>query len=322
MVTGAGGFIGSHLTAALAKAGARVTALLHYDSRPHWGNLEFLPREILERIEITGGDIADPHGVREWVKDKDIVFHLGALISIPYSYIAPAAYYQTNAMGTLNVLEACRRAGTPRIVHTSTSEVYGTAQTVPISETHPLCAQSPYAASKIAADKAAESYHRSFDLPVVTVRPFNTYGPRQSARAVVPTIVSQVLSDSADIHLGSLDPRRDLTYAPDTARGLMLAGVIPGAEGETINLGAGSDVSIGELVEMVFEAAGIRKNIICDPQRVRPAASEVMRLLSDNRKARDLLGWTPETSLPDGLRETVNFARNNPDFFKPGRYMV
>lgn len=322
VVTGAGGFIGSHLVEALVQQGAEVTALVHYDARPHWSNLEFLAPDVLESVSVTGGDVCDPHFVRSLVQGQDIVFHLAALISIPYSYAAPAAYFQTNVTGTLNVLEACRASEGTRLVSTSTSECYGTAITTPIDESHPLQAQSPYSASKIGADKAVESYHRSFELPAVIVRPFNTYGPRQSARAILPTIITQVLSDSPSLKLGSLDPSRDLTYVEDTVSGFLAAGTAGHVDGEVINLGTGSAVTIGELVERVFAITGIEKPIETDQTRIRPAKSEVMLLLSDNRKAKTRMGWSPMVSLDDGITKTIDFVRAQSSDFKTGRYTV
>ncbi|MBI1387405.1 MAG: NAD-dependent epimerase/dehydratase family protein [bacterium] len=322
LVTGAGGFIGSHLVEALVARAGRVTAMTHYDARPRWSNLEYAPTSVLDAVETVAGDVTDPHFVRTLVKGKTHVFHLAALISIPYSYAAPTAYFQTNVLGTVNVLEACLREEVERAVFTSTSECYGTALRTPIDEEHPLQAQSPYSASKIGADKAVESFVRSFDLPAVTVRPFNTYGPRQSARAVIPTIISQALSDAPSIQLGALSPKRDLTYVSDTAEGFIAAALAPGAVGETINLGVGETISIGELAAMVQELTGTGKPIECDEKRLRPEASEVMHLISDNRKARELTGWAPRVSLRDGLRKTIEFVKQHPDFFDIRRFSI
>jgi NAD dependent epimerase/dehydratase len=322
LITGAGGFIGSHLTEALASQCPDVTALIHYDSRPHWGNLEYLPNDIKKSITVVAGDITDPHFMRHIIHGKDYVFHLAALIAIPFSYVAPAAYFTTNVLGTINVLEACRQEQVQRLICTSTSECYGTAMTVPISEDHPLQAQSPYSASKISADKAAESFYLSFDLPVVTVRPFNTYGPRQSARAVLPTIITQVLSDSTTIKLGSLTPTRDLTYASDTAHGFIAAAVADGVDGETVNLGVGETISIGDLVQRIFRLTNIEKDIECDENRIRPEKSEVMQLISDNSKAKRILNWEPRIDLDTGLLHMIDFIKKNPDFYKVGQYTL
>ncbi|MFB3788242.1 MAG: GDP-mannose 4,6-dehydratase [bacterium] len=322
LVTGAGGFIASHLVEALVPLCGRVTALIHYDARPHWSNLEFLPREILDAVDVMAGDVTDPHFMRQAIHGQDTVFHLAALIAIPYSYTAPAAYFQTNVLGTLNILEACRHEGVSRMIHTSTSECYGTARTIPISEDHPLQAQSPYSASKISADKAVESYCRSFEFPGVILRPFNTYGPRQSARAIVPTIVSQLLSGAPQVRLGSLTPTRDLTYVSDTVSGFIAAATAEGVEGETINLGVGKTISIGDLARKVSDMAGIHKDIVCEEQRVRPEKSEVMQLLSDNRKARELLRWRPRVELDEGLRNVIEFIREHGDFYKSEHYTV
>jgi NAD dependent epimerase/dehydratase len=323
LVTGAGGFIGSHLVEALVPVCSKVTALIHYDSRSDWGNLEFLPKEILDSVEVVGGDVTDPFFVQQLVRGKNLVFHLAALIAIPFSYLAPSAYFRTNVEGTLNILEACRRSDVRRLICTSTSECYGTARTVPIDESHPLQAQSPYSASKISADKAAESYYCSFNLPVVTVRPFNTYGPRQSSRAVIPTIITQTLSDSPVVRLGSLSPRRDLTYVTDTVSGFIAAAVSENpVHGEVVNLGVGQSISIGELVEKVFTLTGIRKEIRCEDERVRPEKSEVMQLLSDNRKAQALLDWKPVMELEQGLLQTIRFIQEHAEFYKVEQYTI
>ncbi|MGC9329316.1 MAG: GDP-mannose 4,6-dehydratase [Candidatus Hinthialibacter sp.] len=322
LVTGAGGFIGSHLAETLASVSPNVTALIHYDSRPHWGNLEYAPGRIKQSLQVEAGDITDPHFMRHIIEGKDIVFHLAALIAIPYSYVAPSAYFHTNVLGTLNLLEACRRENVARVICTSTSECYGTALTVPISEDHPLQAQSPYSASKIGADKAVESYYRSFDLPVVTIRPFNTYGPRQSARAVIPTIITQVFSDSNTIQLGALTPKRDLTYVSDTVDGFIAAAQADGIEGETINLGVGSAISIGDLAQKIFQLTGVQKEIICDQDRIRPEKSEVMHLISDNRKARKLLNWSPRIDLDAGLSKAIEFIQAHSDFYKSNQYTL
>lgn len=321
LVTGAGGFIPSHLTEALVKAGANVTAFIRYNSRNDWGLLEELPDEIRAGIEIVPGDLKDVDAVRNVCKGKEIIFHLGALIAIPYSYINPRDHVETNVIGTLNVLTAAREFGPERVVHTSTSEVYGTAQYTPIDESHPLQGQSPYSASKIAADKIAESFYLSYKVPVVTVRPFNTYGPRQSARAVIPTIISQALT-SDTVRLGSLTPRRDLTFVKDTVRGFMLAAQKESAVGEVVNLGAQEDVSIGELADRCIALIGRKCEIVEDQQRVRPEGSEVMQLLADTTKARKMLGWKPEVTLDEGLKATIEYIRENTSRFKADIYNI
>ncbi|MFH1744536.1 MAG: SDR family NAD(P)-dependent oxidoreductase [bacterium] len=322
LVTGAAGFIPSHLCEALVAEGARVRAFVHYDSRPSLGNLEYLPQEVAESLEVVSGDVQDPFFVRRAVEGCEVVFHLAALIGIPYSYAAPEAYVRTNTNGTLNVLQACRDAQTPRLVHTSTSETYGTARYVPIDESHPLQAQSPYSASKIAADKLAESYFLSFDLPVVTVRPFNTYGPRQSARAVIPTIAGQLLAGDDELRLGSLEPVRDLTYVTDTVRGFVLAATTEGVEGRVLNLGTGRGVTVNELATALMRIVGREIPIKTDPERVRPEGSEVLRLISSAESARKDLGWEPEIALEEGLNRVVEFLRRHPDHLRPGRYTL
>lgn len=321
MITGAGGFIGSHLTERLAREGARVRAFVRYNSRGDTGLLSLLPAELLEEIEIVAGDLRDLPAVQAALADVSHVFHLGALIAIPYSYLHPHEVIQTNVMGTLNLLTAARQSDVERVVHTSTSEVYGTAQYVPIDEGHPLQGQSPYSASKIGADKIAESHYRSFDLPVVTLRPFNTYGPRQSARAVIPTIISQALTQSV-VHLGNLDARRDLTYVSDTVAGFLHVAEAPDVEGETFNLGTGSDVRIGDLAQEVISLVGRPVKIVVDPQRLRPEKSEVERLLSDNSRAEDRLGWRPQVSLREGLSKTIDWVAEHLDLFDIGEYQI
>lgn len=319
LVTGAGGFIGSHLAETLARAGARVTALVHYNARNSWGNLELLPRELLERIEVVSGNIEDSGFVNRVVRGQQIVFHLAALIAIPYSYHAPLSYVRTNVEGTLNVLEAAREFSVERVIHTSTSETYGTAIYAPIDEKHPLQGQSPYSASKIGADKIAESFYLSFNTPVVTLRPFNTFGPRQSARAVIPTIISQLLSRDS-VKLGSLDPVRDLNYVADTVQGYLLAAAAPDAPGEVINVGSGRGVTIGELVEIIQGIMSMQKPVVLDDQRLRPPKSEVFRLICDAGKARRILGWQPAFTLEEGLRQTVEYISSHLDLYKPDLY--
>jgi NAD dependent epimerase/dehydratase len=322
LITGAGGFIGSHVTELLLREGHQVRALARYNGRGDVGHLRHLPERLNANLEVRLGDITDPFLMRDLVAGCDIVFHLAALIGIPYSYVAPASYLATNAGGTLNVLEACRQAGTPRVIVTSTSEVYGTALYTPIDERHPLQGQSPYSASKIAADKLAEAYYRSFDLPVVTLRPFNTYGPRQSARAVIPTVLAQAFKGAKEIRLGNLAPQRDLTFVTDTASAFVLAATASGIEGETIHFGQGSAISIQELAELCLKAAGRTARLVSIDERSRPEKSEVGLLVSDPSKARKLLGWSPEVALKDGLRATAEYVRAHLDFYDAGGYVI
>lgn len=321
LVTGAGGFIGSHLTERLVELGANVRALVHYNSLGSWGWLDTSP--LKSQIEVVAGDIADRGSVQHAMQDREIVFHLAALIAIPYSYVAPISYVNTNVIGTLNVLENARQMGTERVLHTSTSEVYGTAIEVPISERHPLQGQSPYSASKIGADKLAESYYRSFETPVVTVRPFNTFGPRQSARAVIPTIITQCLSQ-ASIKLGSLTPTRDLNFVSNTVDGFIKAAEAPPEKslGQTINLGSNREISVGELAKTIIEIVGRPVEIVTDDQRLRPAKSEVERLLADNRLAKELLGWEPQVDFKDGLKRTVEWMKGNLGRYRSDVYNV
>ena len=321
-VTGAGGFIGSHLCEALLRDGHEVRALVRYNSQGSRGYLADVPAEQAGKLEVSLGDVRDAACVRELVEGRDVVFHLAALIGIPYSYRAPQSYVDTNVIGTLNVLDACRQAGTRRLIVTSTSEVYGTAQTVPMTETHPLSAQSPYAASKIAADKLAESYYCAFGLPVVTLRPFNTYGPRQSARAIIPTVLCQAVHGAGEIRLGNLTPERDLTFVEDTARAFQLAATASSIEGETIHFGQGAAISVGLLAERCLHAAESKATIVSDVQRQRPSASEVGRLVCDPSKAQSLLGWSPRVALEEGLRRTAEYIRLNPHRYRPSEYSV
>jgi NAD dependent epimerase/dehydratase len=321
LVTGAGGFIGSHLAARLVELGARVRALVRYNSRNDWGLLELLPASVKGEMEVVLGDLTDPHSTTRMVQGQEVIFHLAALIAIPYSYRAPAHYVATNCGGTVNLLEAARQHGVERFVHTSTSETYGTAQYTPIDEAHPLRGQSPYAASKIGADKIAESYYLSFGVPVATIRPFNTYGPRQSARAVIPTIISQALTGDA-IRLGSLSPVRDLNFVSDTVAGFLKVAENPQAVGEVINVGYGKSVSIGELAEKIVAIVGGKKQIVTEAARVRPEASEVLELLCDHRKAKALLGWQPQVSLEEGLERTVRYIKDHLSHYKPDTYNV
>ncbi len=319
LVTGAGGFIASHLVETLVERGARVRAFVRYNSRGDPGLLSLLPPSIFQEIEIVAGDLRDLPAVQEAVQGVTHAFHLGALIAIPYSYLHPAEVVETNVLGTLNILLAARQADIQRVVHTSTSEVYGTALRVPIDEDHPLQGQSPYSASKIGADKLAESFFRSFDLPVVTLRPFNTYGPRQSARAVIPTIITQALTQKA-VRLGNLDARRDLTYVSDTVDGFLKVAETPGVEGQTFNLGTGVEVRIGDLAEEVFSLLGCRPRILVEKERLRPEKSEVQRLLSDNRLARQRLGWEPHVPLREGLQRTIAWIEANLEHYRPDLY--
>lgn len=306
-VTGAEGFIGSHLVESLVASGRRVRAMVQYNSFGFRGWLDTLPAETLGSVEVVLGDVRDAGSVHGFIADAEVVYHLAALIAIPYSYRAPRSYLDTNAGGTLNVLEAARSLGTPRVVHTSTSEVYGTARRVPIDEEHPLQGQSPYSASKIAADKLAESYHLSFDLPVVTLRPFNTFGPRQSARAVIPTIITQLAAGAERIDLGLTTPTRDFTFVRDTAAAFIAVGTAPAERvvGRVLNAGTGREISVGDLVTTIGRLMERPAEAVEDPRRVRPAGSEVMRLLSDPTALRDATGWAAGTSLEDGLRETI-----------------
>lgn len=321
LVTGAGGFIGSQLTESLVHSGAQVRAFVRYNSRADAGLLRQLPRQVLDEVEIVAGDLRDSAAVDGAVAGVNIVYHLGAIISIPYSYKHPMETAETNFMGTLNVLLACREHGVERLVHTSTSEVYGTAQFTPMDESHPLQGQSPYSASKIGADKLVESFYRSYNLPAVTVRPFNTYGPRQSARAVIPTIITQALTGDC-IRLGNLDARRDFAYVRDTVSGFLRAAFAPNVTGQELNLGTGQDISVGELAEHIIRLVGRPIEIESESERMRPEKSEVMRLLSDNGLARRLLGWEPAYSLEDGLRETIAWIGDHLDFYHIGRYEI
>ncbi len=309
LVTGAGGFIGSHLAERLAEEGAEVRAMVHYNALGRSGWLDESARS--GDMEIVAGDVTDTESVFRHVEGREIVFHLAALIGIPYSYVAPRSYLRTNIEGTLNVLEACRRVGVERLLQTSTSEVYGTAQYVPIDEKHPLQGQSPYSASKIAADKMVEAFAASYALRVVTVRPFNTFGPRQSRRAVIPTIISQLLAGDA-VRLGSLSPRRDLNYVTNTVAGFVAAAEATNVAGEAVNFGSGSDISIGELVGEIGRLMGKTPVVESEPARVRPEGSEVERLLADNAKAKSLTGWAPTVSLQDGLQRTIDWLRTRP----------
>ena len=323
-VTGAEGFIGSHLVEALVRRGHRVRAMVLYNMFSSCGWLDTLEAAITDQVEVVFGDVRDPASARELAEGAEVVYHLAALGSVPYSYSAPRSFVDTNTIGTLHVLEAVRACGTPRLVHTSTSETYGTARSVPISEAHPLQAQSPYAAAKVGADKLVESYHLSFGVPAVTLRPFNTFGPRQSARAVIPQVITQLAAGSSQLMLGALDPTRDFTYVTDTARAFIEVGTAPASAvlGEVFNCGTGTDVSIGQLAADIAALMGVDADIVEDPQRLRPKDSEVLRLVCDATRLRDRTGCQPQVSRQDGLRraiqwftEPANLAR-----YQPGEY--
>jgi len=320
LVTGAEGFIGSHLTELLVEKGYEVKAFVRYNFTNNWGWLE--SSKYLKDIEIYTGDVRDYDSVYDAIKDVDVVFHLAALIGIPYSYVSPLAYIKTNTEGTYNILETGRKLGVDRIIVTSTSEIYGTAQYVPIDEKHPYNPQSPYAASKASADHLALSYYRSFSTPVTIIRPFNTYGPRQSARAIIPTIVTQILSGKTQIRLGSLTPTRDLNYVKDTANGFITVGLHEKTIGDVYNIGSGREISIGELAQKIVDLLGRRVEIVQDEQRVRPEKSEVERLLCNADKAKALTEWEPKYTLEEGLKETIEWIQNNMQYYKPDIYNV
>jgi len=321
LVTGAGGFIGSHLSEYLVNLGARITVLLKYNPNDYLGHLKFLKKNMLSEIEQILGDIRDPELIKKIVKGKDIILHLGALVGIPYSFINPREVFEVNAEGTLNILLAARDQGVNKIVTTSTSEVYGTALYTPIDENHPLQAQSPYSASKIAADKIAESFYKTYDLPVAIIRPFNAYGPRQSDRAIIPTIIIQALKKST-INIGSIRPRRDLSYVSDTVNGFIKIAESKKSVGQVINIGLGKDISIGELIKMIISIMGKEIKVISTEKRKRPKKSEVMRLLCDNRKAKKIVGWVPKVSLEEGLSMTIEWMKNNTDYYNPDKYQI
>jgi len=322
LVTGAEGFIGSHLVEELVKSGHRVRAFVFYNSFNNWGWLDSLSKDIQNKIEIFNGDIRDPNGVREAMKDIDVVYHLAALIAIPYSYHSPDMYVDTNIKGTLNVLQAARDYKTSRIIITSTSEVYGTAQYVPIDEKHPYHGQSPYSATKIGADRLAESFYRSFNMPITIVRPFNTYGPRQSARAVIPTIISQLLAGNEEIKLGSLTPTRDFNFVKDTVDGFIAIANSDNTIGEEINIATQQEISIKQLAEELIKQINPNAKIVTDDIRLRPEKSEVNRLLGSNEKIIRLTGWRPSYSFEDGLKETIEFFRSNLDKYKIDIYNI
>jgi len=320
LVTGAGGFIGSHLTELLVREGFDVRAFVHYNSLGSWGWIDSFPEEEKKNIEVFSGDIRDPNGVRDALRGCDAVFHLAALIAIPFSYHSPDTYVDTNIKGTLNVLQAARDLGTSRVLVTSTSEVYGTAQYVPIDEKHPYQGQSPYSATKIGADRLAESFYRSFDLPVTIVRPFNTYGPRQSARAVIPTIITQLLAGRQEIRLGALSPTRDFNFVRDTANGFYQIFRSEKTIGQEINIATQKEISIGDLAKELIRQINPEAQIVCEEQRLRPEKSEVNRLLGCNEKIMRLTDWKPQVSFEQGLAETIEFLRNNLDRYRTDIY--
>lgn len=320
LVTGADGFIGSHLVEELVKRGYQVKAFVYYNSFNTWGWLDTLPTEIMKNVEVFQGDIRDPNGVEEALKGVDAVFHLAALIAIPFSYHSPDTYVDTNIKGTLNVLQAARKHNIGRVIVTSTSEVYGTAQYVPIDEKHPFQGQSPYSATKIGADRLAESFNRSFGLPVTIARPFNTYGPRQSARAVIPTIITQLLAGKTEIKLGSLTPTRDFNYVKDTVNGFISIYESDKTVGEEINIATQKEISIGQLAEELIRQINPEAHIICDEERLRPEKSEVNRLLGCNEKIMRLTEWKPQYSLEEGLRLTIDFLKENMNRYKADIY--
>lgn len=321
LVTGAGGFIGGHLVERLVREGARVRALARYNSRNERGTLDWLDPEVVAGVDVVLGELRDVESVAAAAAGIEVVLHLGAQIAIPYSYVNPRDFFEVNVLGTLNVAQAALRHDAERVVHVSTSEVYGSARTVPITEDHPLEPQSPYAASKVAADKLMDSWHRAYGLPVTIVRPFNTYGPRQSARAIIPTIISQALAGST-LRLGSLHPRRDLTFVADTVAGFVAAATTAGATGRTVQLGTGHDVSVADLVDMVGDILGKDLHVETDPARVRPEGSEVERLISSPALAAELLGWRPEVELREGLARTVEWIERNAARYRVDHYVI
>jgi NAD dependent epimerase/dehydratase len=322
LVTGAEGFIGSHLTEKLVDLGAEVTALVQYNSFNNWGWIDTFEQTTKQSINVVTGDVREYDGMKRIIKGQDVVFHLAALIAIPYSYLSPMAYVRTNVEGTTNVMEACREYDVEKVIHTSTSETYGTALYVPIDEKHPMQGQSPYSASKIAADMMAESFHRSFNLPVATLRPFNTYGPRQSARAVIPTIISQILAGKTELKLGSLTPTRDFNFVKDTAEAFIKVAESDNTVGEVINAGSNYEISIGDLVKKISNLIGRDVHIICEEDRLRPEKSEVNRLWADNKKIYELTGWKPKYNLDEGLQETIKWIESNLSYFKTDIYNV
>lgn len=324
LVTGAGGFIGSHLVEALVEKGYKVRAFVHYNSFNRWGWLDYIDKEIKSSIEIFAGDVRDPNGVKKSMRNIDVVFHLAALIGIPYSYHSPDTYVDTNVKGTLNILQSARELKAEKIIHTSTSEVYGTAQFVPITEDHPINPQSPYAATKAGADFLSLSFYRSFSLPVSVIRPFNTYGPRQSARAIIPTAITQILSGKRKIKIGSLHPTRDITYVKDCAEAFIKVAESNTSVGKVINIGNNSEIAIGDLVNLIARLMDTEIEIIIEGERIRPEESEVERLWADINEAKKLLGWSPKCTLEEGLKETIEWF-SNPDnlrFYKADIYNI
>jgi len=320
LVTGAGGFIGGHLVERLVREGAQVRALVRYNSRNERGTLDWLPASVTRDVDVTLGDLRDVESVERVAAGAEVIFHLGAQIAIPYSFVNPRDFFETNVLGTLNVAQAALRGGAAKVVHTSTSEVYGTAQRVPIAEDHPLEPQSPYAASKVAADKLMDAWHRTYELPVCVLRPFNTYGPHQSARAVIPTIISQALTGS--VRLGSLHPRRDLTFVTDTVSAFLAAAEAPATVGRTIHLGTGDDVAVGDIVKLVGTLLDRELTVELDPDRVRPANSEVERLIADPALAAELMGWRPTVDLREGLSRTLEWISSHADRYRTDHYVI
>ncbi|KPJ61381.1 MAG: NAD-dependent dehydratase [Latescibacteria bacterium DG_63] len=321
LVTGAGGFMGSHLVEKLISLKASVKAFVRYNSKGTCGFIDTFAPQTREKLEIVQGDLRDPEAVRNACKDVDVVFHLGALVAIPYSYVHPVEVVETNVLGTLNVLTAARDSEVGKIIHTSSSEVYGTAQYVPIDEKHPLCGQSPYSASKIGADQLAESFHRSFELPVAIIRPFNTYGPRQSARAVIPSVITQVISRGM-VYIGATHPTRDLTYVADTVEGFIKIAECPEALGKVTNVGSGKEVSIRQLVDKICTVIGKKAEIIFDPARLRPGKSEVEQLVADTGRMKEITGWQPSVSLDEGLQKTVDWISDHFSLYRPEAYAI
>lgn len=322
LVTGADGFIGSHLTEALVKMGAEVTALVQYNSFNSFGYIDSFDKNVKDNISIITGDIREYDNVKKFVKNQNIVFHLAALIAIPYSYVSPMAYIKTNIEGTTNILEACKEYDVSKIIHTSTSETYGTAMYVPMDEKHPLQGQSPYSASKIGADKIAESYYLSFGTPVATIRPFNTYGPRQSARAIIPTIISQIIANQTEIKLGNLTATRDFNFVKDTVNAFINICESDKTIGSTINAGSGTEISVGDLATKIMNLLRKNVNIVCENDRLRPEKSEVNRLVCDNTLIKQLTCWEQKYNIEDGLLETIDWVKNNIHLFKTNIYNI
>ena len=321
LVTGAGGFVGSHLVEAMVQDGAKVKAFVHYNSRNDWGMLEWVDKKVIDQVEVVSGDIRDSDGIRKIVKNQDIVFHLAALIGIPYSYVNPLDVAETNIQGTLNLLLASNESGIEKFIHTSTSEVYGTAQYVPINEKHPINPQSPYAASKASADQLALSFYYTYQLPVGIIRPFNIYGPRQSARSVIPNIIMQALSREK-IRIGSLSSSRDLTYVSDSVKGFIQFAECDQTKGEVVNLGSENEISVKNLIEIIETNLNKKLNIVQESERIRPEKSEVKRLVSNSEKAKKLFVWKPEIEIEQGIQKTIAWIKDNIDFFKKKIYNI